>query len=129
MDWISKSSNLFKSIFVRRSDGSAMKTPQSTLEESASDELLLWCASIRDICTPTSILANDAEWKFYLDELIATDRDKVLSFIFEDDQRRSFVSIMIQRAMIRRRLSVFDNEKYIIERTAEVRLQTIASSS
>ena len=98
-----------------------MNVKQFASEENASEELLLWCTNITEIKTSNTTSTQDAEWKFFLDELIATDREKVLGFIFEEDQRRSFASIMIQRAMIRKRLSVFDDDNYNIDRTAEVR--------
>ena len=98
-----------------------MNIAQLASEENASEELLLWCTSITEIMTSSTITAQGAVWNFYLNELTVTDREKILSFIYEEDQRRSFASIMIQRAMIRKRLSVFDDDKYSIERTAEVR--------
>lgn len=121
MDWITRSSKLLQRTFGKPVSDSPMNVKQFASEENASEELLLWCTNITEIKTSNTTSTQDAEWKFFLDELIATDREKVLGFIFEEDQRRSFASIMIQRAMIRKRLSVFDDDNYNIDRTAEVR--------
>ena len=117
-------------------------------DQSATDDLLLWCTNIQDIKTFTDSskpseqnyiddtskskfvknsinesLPTDSEcteWKFYLDQMISADRDKILSFLFEDDQKRAFVSIMMQRAVIRKRLNVNNDTGYTIEKTSEV---------
>ena len=121
MDWITRSSKFLRRIVGKPVSDSRMSIAQIASEANASEELLLWCTSITEIMTSSTISAQGAVWNFYLNDLTVTDREKILSFIFEEDQRRSFASIMIQRAMIRNRLSVFDDDKYSIERTAEVR--------
>ena len=121
MDWITRSSKFLRRIVGKPVSDSRMSITQIASEANASEELLLWCTSITEIMTSSTISAQGAVWNFYLNDLTVTDREKILSFIFEEDQRRSFASIMIQRAMIRNRLSVFDDDKYSIERTAEVR--------
>jgi hypothetical protein len=81
--------------------------------------LILWCTNISDIKS-SSFISKDFEWNFYLKHLEEEDRKKVLSFVFEDDQKRSLVSVMMQRAMIRYQLGADHDADYCIRRTREV---------
>lgn len=63
---------------------------------------------------------QNSEWNYYINKMLPNDKEKILSFLFEDDQKRCFVSIMMQRAMIRKRLGAKDDAGYTIEKTREV---------
>jgi hypothetical protein len=116
---------LFKSIweagisFQRRFQ--AFRTMQTALpNRDLVDDLVIWCTNVDEIDT-SDMTEDNSEWKFYLNKMTTTaETKKILSFLFSDDQKRSFVSIMIQRAMIRNHLKIPDDNGYSIERTSEV---------
>ena len=84
------------------------------------DDLVVWCTNTDEI-ESSDMTEDNSEWKFYLNEMTTTiETKKILSFLFADDQKRSFVSIIIQRAMIRNHLQIQDDNGYSIERTSEV---------
>lgn len=99
----------------------AFKRMQTALpNRDPVDDLVLWCTNIDEIDT-SDMTEENSEWKFYLNKMTTTaETKKILSFLFTDDQKRSFVSIMIQRAMIRNHLKLQDDSGYSIERTPEV---------
>lgn len=99
----------------------AFRRMQSALlDRETVDDLVVWCTNIDDI-DASDMTEENSEWKFYLNKMTTTaETKKVLSFLFTDDQKRSFVSIMIQRAMIRNHLKLQDDSGYSIERTPQV---------
>jgi hypothetical protein len=99
----------------------AFRTMQSTLpNRDLVDDLVVWCTNTDEI-DASDMTEDNSEWKFYLNKMTTTsETKKILSFLFTDDQKRSFVSIMMQRAMIRNHLKIPDDSGYSIERTSEV---------
>ena len=88
---------------------------------------LIWCASTEDIAT-ADMKKDDSHWKFCLNEMTTTfEKKKILSFLFEEDQKRALVSILIQRAIIRDYLKATDDSCYSISRTPEVCTMTSKS--
>ena len=88
--------------------------------DGCSNQVLVWYASTEEIET-ADMKKDDSDWKFYLNEMTTTvEKKKILSFLFEEDQKRAFVSILIQRAIIRDHLKAIDDSSYSISRTPEV---------
>ena len=84
------------------------------------NQVLIWCATIEEIAT-ADMKKDDSHWKFCLNEMTTTfEKKKILSFLFEEDQKRALVSILIQRAIIRDYLKATDDSCYSISRTPEV---------
>ena len=88
--------------------------------DGCSNQVLVWCASTEEIVT-ADMKNYDSEWKFYLNEMTSTvEKMKIMSFLFEADQKRALVSILMQKAIIRDHLIITDDSGYSIERTPEV---------
>ena len=88
--------------------------------DSCNNQVLIWCASAEEIAT-ADMKKDDSDWKFYLNEMTSTvEKMKIMSFLFEADQKRALVSILMQKAIIRDHLKVTDDGGYSINRTAEV---------
>jgi len=75
---------------------------------------LIYCDIDQVDCT-----SNPDEWEFLLSLLSVEERDKVERFRQVDDRRRSFLSIQLQRFLIRQYLSSRSDNTYEIRRTAE----------
>lgn len=80
-----------------------------------------------DEVTPQGIFVNyskltevedDASWEFLLKTLSQVEKKKVLQFLKKDDQKRSLLSILLQRSTIRRSFQI-NNGQYEIRRTKE----------
>ena len=108
------------------SRGQVVQSAMTSFDRSGTngsyDDLLLWCTNIHEIKASIPTSTDSAEWNFYLNAMNTSDKEKILSFLYEADQKRAFVSILLQRAMIRRRLRMSDDTQYVILRTAEVYL-------
>lgn len=88
--------------------------------DGCSNQVLVWCTSTEEIVT-ADMKRDDSDWKFYLNEMTSTvEKMKIMSFLFEADQKRALVSILMQKAIIRDHLKVTDDGGYSIDRTAEV---------
>lgn len=74
----------------------------------------LWYSSIDDL--PTS----DDQWNEFTANLSTADRARVTFFHFADDQKRSYLSLRLQRSLIEQTWHLKDNQ-YDILRTMEVR--------
>ena len=61
---------------------------------------------------------NAASTKYLLDLLSQREKEKVMKFHFDDDKKRSLLSIYLQKALVRYFLQ-FDDDNFVIERTAE----------
>lgn len=61
---------------------------------------------------------DDASWEFLLKTLSQVEKKKVLQFLKKDDQKRSLLSILLQRSTIRRSFQI-NNGQYEIRRTKE----------
>ena len=75
--------------------------------------VFIWYTDITklsDINTPSS--------KYLLDLLSIKEKEKVMKFYFDDDKKRSLLSVYLQKALVRHFLKI-DNDNFIIERTAE----------
>ena len=85
-----------------------------------SDDVFVWCTSIDDVVSART--GDQSPWDFYLAETVSvSDKDRILTYMFDEDRKRSFLSILLQRASIRGHLQIDDDEQYSIERTPEVR--------
>jgi hypothetical protein len=88
--------------------------------DGCSNQVLVWCANTEEIAT-ADMKKDDSNWKFYLNEMTSTvEKMKIMSFLFEADQKRALVSILMQKAIIRDHLKATDDGGYSIIRTAEV---------
>ena len=61
---------------------------------------------------------NTASTKYLLDLLSHKEREKVTKFYFDDDKKRSLLSVYLQKALVRHFLKI-DEDNFVIERTAE----------
>lgn len=61
---------------------------------------------------------DDASWEFLLKTLSQVEKNKVLQFLKKDDQKRSLLSILLQKSTIRRSFQI-NNGQYEIRRTKE----------
>lgn len=80
---------------------------------NARQLLLLWYANIDDI------IGVDDEDPLIL-SLLPDEKLKVKRFLFQDDQKRALLSILLQRALIRSYTGASDSE-YELRRSKEVR--------
>jgi hypothetical protein len=107
-------------VLLQRRFQAFMMMQTSQTNRDFVDDLVVWCTNIDEIDT-SDMTEDNSEWKFYLNKMTTTmETKKILSFLFTDDQKRSLVSILIQRAMIRNHLRIPDDIGYSIERTSEV---------
>ena len=102
-----------------------MTSSSSSSADHGADSTLLWCTNINEIKASGATSSDTAEWDFLLNTLNTMDKEKTLSFLYEDDQKRSLVSVMLQRAMIRNRFDFIDDTKYAIVRTTEVSFSSL----
>lgn len=61
---------------------------------------------------------NSTSTKFLLDLLSQKEKEKVMKFHFDDDKKRSLLSVYLQKALVRYFLQLDDNN-FVIERTTE----------
>ena len=58
-------------------------------------------------------------WDVIMNTLDNTDMAKVQSFVFMDDRKRALLSLLMQKAAIRRRLHLINDHDYVIQRSPE----------
>lgn len=90
------------------------------ISDHDSDDVFVWCTSIDDISSART--GDRTPWDFHLAETVsAPDKERIMTYMFDEDRKRSFLSILLQRASIRDHLKIDDDVHYSIERTQEVR--------
>ena len=67
-----------------------------------------------------SELESTSAWEFILTRLSPAEVDKVNYFVFPDDRKRAALSILLQRAMLRRYLEIDSDIGYELRRTSQV---------
>jgi hypothetical protein len=85
-------------------------------------------ASIYDLLSPRPLLwainlselDSSSVWEFVLTQLSPIERDKVNYFVFLDDRKRAALSILLQRAMLRRYLEIDSDDRFDLRRTSQV---------
>src|SRR5580704_8714730 len=73
--------------------------------------MLLWCVSIDD-----AALVDPEQMAWLLDQLSCEERARATRFRFADDQRRALVSALLQRALVRRRFGLSDDDDFELRR-------------
>lgn len=61
---------------------------------------------------------NTASTQYLLNLLSVKEKEKVMKFYFDDDKKRSLLSVYLQKALVRHFLKI-DSNSFVIERTAE----------
>ena len=84
------------------------------IDVEGKEDLLVWCANIEDV-------PSVADEHTLIRSLLPAEKVKVKRFMFPDDQKRALLSVLLQRAMIRKRFGITDGD-YELRRSKEVSL-------
>ena len=76
-------------------------------------DMELWCFHIGNLVIPSP------QWDFLLGTLTDAERTKALKYHFDDDRKRSLLSKLLQKAMIRQNFMIRD-EAFSIRSTSKV---------
>jgi len=94
-------------------DGKGPSGAQKKADAVTSE--VLWACDLRDL----SVEEGGEDWERLLSVLTEAERDKVMRFRQWDDQKRAFLSIQLQRCLIRTFTGLVSDDMYGILRTRE----------
>jgi 4'-phosphopantetheinyl transferase len=78
--------------------------------------MLIWVVNI-DLFVLENI--DNPQWLFLLSTLTSDESDKVQRFHYFDDKKRAILSLLLQKAVIRKFCNLKDNQSFEIQRTVE----------
>ena len=103
-----------------------------------NNDFLLWYVSVDELrldksdnhqaingttSSSSSVISSSSEvptaWDLLMNSLDDAECAKVQSFIFVDDRKRALLSLLMQKAAIRRRLHLINDHDYVIQRSPE----------